>query len=518
MSILSVRDLGFAYPGKPDLFTSVSFEIGPADRIGLVGFNGTGKTTLLQILAGRLQATTGSINRRRGLTVHLMDQATSAFKDVQLFEFVLMARPRLASLRARLVHPDVADLDRGALEDEYRWIGGHQAESEIERILRDLRFSNEELSLNLGSLSIGQAEKAALARAVFSPDDVLLLDEPTNHLDIDSREWLETYLATLAIPVVIASHDRVLLDTTTTRTIEIARGQVTVFEGNYSFYHASRCLLDRQRTIDYEAQQRRIATANASAAKRANLAHRVSSAPSHVRTGRDHYGRKAGKVARTSRLLRERVNREQPQSKPWEEQSIPDVDFSQIPRSSEIVLSALDIAKRYNDKVLYTNLSFTLIRGMHMGLIGPNGCGKSTLLRIILGLEALDSGTIQIGANVRMGYYSQEGEDLDQDKSALDLCGSNTAARTLLGCLRLSREKTTLPVSFLSTGERCKVALTRLLLSGTNFLLLDEPTNHLEIEALEAFESALHRFPGAVLLATHDRRFLNATTTTAIRL
>jgi len=222
-------------------------------------------------------------------------------------------------------------------------------------------------------------------------------------------------------------------------------------------------------------------------------------------------------VARTARLLKERVVREPEAAKPFEEAPIPRLDFSTVRRSGDIALRVEGLAKSYGAKHLFSELSFHLARGERVALAGPNGSGKTTLLRILVGLEEADAGRIQFGANVEVGYYAQEGENLDAARTPLEICGGHTLSRTLLACLKLGRDRVTEPVASLSAGERSKVALARLLLGGANLLLLDEPTNHLEIEAQEAVEQTLAQFPGTVLVVSHDRRFLEAIASRTIK-
>jgi len=230
------------------------------------------------------------------------------------------------------------------------------------------------------------------------------------------------------------------------------------------------------------------------------------------RPNKDFYGRKAKKVARTARILRERVEREPEAAKPWEEQPIPTLDFPNVARTGDIALRVEGLSKAYGEKRLFSGLSFAIGRGERWALLGPNGTGKTTLLRILLGLESADEGTFAFGARVKVGYFAQEGENMDLAKSAVEVClgvyNDDTWVRTILGCLRLRGEETTRSVGSMSVGERSKVAMARLLLSGANVLLLDEPTNHLDIEARQAVEATLMQFPGTILFVSHDRYFI----------
>jgi ATP-binding cassette subfamily F protein 3 len=512
MSLLSVAELAFRYPSTIELFHGATFSINPGDRLAVVGPNGAGKSTLLRILAGDLEPSAGAISRRRGLRVARLSQQPDDTPGLTLFDYVFDARPAPAVLRRRLAVLESrlgdAAVEYAEVVADYQATGGYAAEAEIERILDGLGFASLERALPLARLSGGQRTRAALARTLFADADLLLLDEPTNHLDLAAREWLEQQLANRRAACVLVSHDRFLLRRVATRVFEIERGRVAVFEGGYDDYRARRALLERQASTDYEAALRRKAAAEQAARRRSQLASRVAAPPAGIRSGHDFYRRKAAKVARTARILGERAAREQAIPKPWQEQPIPALDFGIVRRSGDTALVALGLSRAYPGKTLFAGLSFHLARGDRLAVTGPNGAGKSTLLRILHGLEPPDTGHVRIGANVQRAYFAQDAGHLPIDSNALDICGAGTLSRTLLGCLKLRPDRMTEPVRMLSAGERAKVALVRLLVSGANLLLLDEPTNHLEIEAQEALEQALVQFPGTVAVVSHDRGFL----------
>lgn len=510
MSLLNVSGLSFRYPSTIELFREATFAIDNGDRLAVVGANGAGKSTLLRILAGELEPGEGTIARRKNLRIAYADQAGAAGPGA-LFDYVFTARPHLAHMRTRLLAPDrESPCGYAELVNEYEAAGGYAAEAATQRILAGLGFAPAEWELAPSSLSGGQRTRAGLARALHSDAELLLLDEPTNHLDIAAREWLEDQLAARAGACVLVSHDRTLLRRTATCVLEIERGRVTVFEGGYDDYRARRALLNRQAWDDYEAFERRQAAAEQAAERRSRLAVRVASTPDGVRGGKDHYARKAAKVARTSRLLRERAARGPAAPKPWEEDPIPPLDFASVRRSGDIALSATGLSKSYPGKPLFTNVTFHLARGERLAIVGPNGSGKTTLLRLLLGLERPDSGAVRFGAHVTPGYYAQDAENLDRAATPLEICGAGALSRTLFGCLKLRPDRVEQPLGQASAGERAKVALVRLLVSGANLLLLDEPTNHLEIEAQEALEKTLAQYPGSIVLVSHDRSFLDA--------
>ena len=510
MSLLNVFGLSFRYPSTSELFRDATFAIEPGDCVAIVGANGAGKSTLLRILAGELEPGAGTIARRKDLRVAYAGQQGAAGGS-SLFDYVFSARPHLAGLRARLLCPQrESPCDYAELVNEYEAAGGHAAEAHTERILGGLGFAPPEWELPPANLSGGQRTRAGLARALQAEADLLLLDEPTNHLDVSAREWLEEQLAARSGACALVSHDRTLLRKVATRVLDIERGRVKVYEGGYDEYRALRALAERQAWENYQAFQRRKAAAEQAAERRSRLAQQVATAPPGVRAGRDFYGRKAAKVARTARLLRERTERQAEAPKPWEEQPMPVFEFERVRRSGDIALEVTRLAKSYPGKRLFEGITFHLARGERLAITGPNGSGKTTLLRVLLGLEPADAGTVQFGAHVATGYYAQDAELLNPEATPAETCGSGTLARTLLACLKVRPDRVDRPLREASAGERAKLALVRLLVSGANLLVLDEPTNHFEIEAQEALERALVQYPGTVVLVSHDRSFLEA--------
>jgi ATPase subunit of ABC transporter with duplicated ATPase domains len=342
------------------------------------------------------------------------------------------------------------------------------------------------------------------------PSDLLILDEPTNHLDVAAREWLEMHLQSRNTACVLSSHDRMLLSKFATRIVEIERGRVTVFEGGYEEYREARSLLDRHAWQAYDAFERRRVAVEGAAERREHLARRVAMAPEGARGSKDFYRRKAAKVARTGRILRERVSEDHRVEKPWEEQPIDGLSFERVQWSGDVVVSAQGLAKAYGQRILFRNLSFVVRRGERLVIRGSNGSGKTTLLNIIQGKEQPDSGSVRLGEKTQLASLDQAPAGLELERSPLQICGTETQARTLLACLKLPADRLNRPLVELSGGERTKVALARILNSSANLLLLDEPTNHLEIEAQEALEQALQRYPGTLIAVSHDRSFVQA--------
>ncbi len=507
MSLLNAAGLSFAYPGAAPLFADASFEINPGDKIGLAGPNGAGKSTLLSVLAG-LPGATGAIARRRGLTVARLEQIEPA--RTALRQRMFDARPELAALAARIA---AGDLDAYPAYEER---GGWQFEVELERVLTGLRFPDPDVSL--AALSSGERVRAGLARCLLAGADLYLLDEPANHLDAECRAWLEEFLIASPAAFVIVAHDRVLLDRATTRTFWIERGEFRAYGGNYSFALEARGQEQRQAWEAYEGQQRRIAAAERAAQRRDELAATMMVAPPGARHSKDFYARKAAKVARTGRILRERREHEEEAAKPWEATPMPVLDFANVPRCPDLAMRVRGLTKRYGSRTVLENFAGEVRRGERIALRGENGSGKSTLLKILAGALVPDAGTVDRGPGVRAGYFAQEAEDLDPRLSALEICGPSTLARTLLACWRMPAALIGRPVGTLSGGERAKVALARLLVRETNLLLLDEPTNHLEMEAIEALLGTLEQFPGPMVFVSHDRRMIERLATREWRL
>jgi ATP-binding cassette subfamily F protein 3 len=515
MSLLGVCQAGFAWSCGSNIFEDASFSINPGDRMAIVGANGAGKSTLLRLLSGEQIPTSGEIVRRRPLITAVAGLDASSASTTTLFDFVFGAlksltllRDILRQLEAKLSDPNSA-CEYSARINEYEESGGYAAEARIAAILDGIGFRDEDLDRRIETLSGGERTRAGLAHALSMESDLLILDEPTNHLDIAAREWLGNHLQARQNATVLTSHDRELLSRFADRIIEIERGRVRLFEGGYAEYRESRALLDRQAWDAWSAFERRRQVVEQAADRRDKLARRVETTPEDgSAAATPFYKRKAGKVARTARILRERVSDEKRVDKPWEEQPIDRLSFEGVPRGGDIVVSAQGLEKAYGGRTLFRDLSFTVGRGDRLVIRGGNGSGKTTLLNLILGRTQPDSGSIRFGAGGRIASVDQQPDGVELELSPLEICGAGTNARTLLACLRLRPENLNRPLRELSGGERTKVALARVLNNGANLLLLDEPTNHLEIEAQEALEAALLQYPGALILVSHDRSFL----------
>ena len=382
-----------------------------------------------------------------------------------------------------------------------------QCEGSITRH-RGLRIALAEQDSRIEGQSGGEHSREQLSRVFTADADLLILDEPTNHLDLQTREWLEDKLSRLRPAILAASHDRAFLAAFANRVIEIERGSVQVYNTGYLEYREMKRKRAAQTWAAYEGYERRRTAVETAARKREQLSAKVARPPAGERGDNDFYARKAAKVARTARILRERLSgRDAAIDKPWEEQEIGRLTFEHVRRSGDVVLQVEDLAM----PGLFDGLSFHLRRGERLAITGCNGSGKTTLLRILAGGTTAHAGTVRFGSHVETASIEQvlEGQ-LDFRQSPLEICGTGTAARTLLGCLKVPASCLNRPLHSLSGGERTKVAMARILNSTANLLLLDEPTNHLEIEAQEALEEALRQYPGTVIAVSHDRAFLEA--------
>ncbi|MBI4553454.1 MAG: ABC-F type ribosomal protection protein [Candidatus Latescibacteria bacterium] len=532
MPIIRAQTVAVRLDGQvDDLFRDVSFEINPRDRVGLIGPNGCGKTTLLRVLAGELHPASGDVIRPKSWNApgYLRQQSTSA-RDWPVLDEVLSAFPGVADLKGRLVRLEAqmrtlsgAALDRTVIEygevlDTFHRERGYEIEREAVEALLGLGFTAEVLSLPVGHLSSGQRTRAELARLLIQPSDLLLLDEPTNHLDIDGQDWLERYLERYAGAVVIVSHDRYFLDRTVSRILELRRGRLREYTGNYTFYAGQRRLEEERAWEEYERAGKEEKRLRAALTERRRVARKVQGKPksrTYDPKQADFYAHKAAKVMKRAKVLERRVElqiEQQQQTKPFIEKQTA-LSFPSVTATSGVVVHATGLTKGFGQKILFADAAFYITGGQRVAVIGRNGAGKTTLLRVLLGHLPPDTGEVRFGRRVQVGYYGQEQEGLNTDRTILEEAMSagsvdETWARTVLGALLLRRDKVHDRVRTLSLGEKGRVMLAKLLLSGANCLVLDEPTNHLDIDAREAVEGALAEYPGTVLFVSHDRRLI----------
>ncbi len=504
MSILAAFGLKKTYVTRT-LFEGVSFELGPRDKVGLVGVNGCGKTTLFKLLTGEETPDDGSVSVNRetrlGATQQSVDGLTDTVYDATLavFDSLLKMERELDTINARIAAGE-SGLDslvkrQGVLRERYEFEGGLTYKSRTRSTLLGLGFTEAELSKELSSMSGGQRNKAQLARLLLGGANLLLLDEPTNHLDIDSIAWLEDYLRAYNGAFIVISHDRYFLDRVTNRTFELKNARLTVSEGNYTRHlELQQSEQEAVRRVYYRTQK--------------EIRRLEGVVEQQRRWGQEHnFITAASKLKQIDRLKAALVA-------PEKEPEGIRFHFTAREAGGNEVLVCEDLAKSY-EKRIFENASFLVRKGERAFLLGPNGCGKTTLLRIIMGREQADKGATRLGAHVKAGYYEQTMRSLHDENTVLGEIWdeyprlSQTEVRSALAAFLFRGDDVNKTVSMLSGGEKARVQLLKLMLSSSNLLLLDEPTNHLDIASREALEDALTDYDGTMLVVTHDRYLVN---------
>jgi len=518
---LQVKSVTYGFEGQPEpVFEDVSFELSGREKIGLIGPNGCGKTTLLRIVFGEILPFKGQVIRpKRGVSIGFLRQTPIQSSPFTLLDEVKGAFPRLLTLKREMEtlegSTEASALRRyGQLQEEFEAMGGYWLENRMQSVLYGLGFGEYDLNTPYDLLSSGQKSKAQLAKLLLKEPELLLIDEPTNHLDIRALEWLEGWLSSYKRAVLVVSHDRFFLDRIVDKILELNRKSLKIYSGNYSFYHRQKELEERKTWEEYEKQRRRVKKMRREASQRKVWAKRREKDRIGGGGAKGYITHRAAKMAKRAKAVERRMQHlleRKKVEKPWVEKKIK-IDFDLPQSSGELICEVEDLTKSYGEKRLFSGLNFSLRNGENLAVIGPNGSGKTTLFKLILGLEDADRGRIRLGDRVRIGYYPQEREVLNPEHTVLqEVLGGGvdqTFARTILGCLKFRKDRAYERVGELSLGEMGKVAIARLLLSRCNLLILDEPTNHLDIEARMAVEEALLQFPGTILFTSHDRYFL----------
>ncbi len=508
--MLQIKGLGKAFRGDW-LFRSLDFQINDRDRIGLVGDNGTGKSTLMKMLAGLLAQDEGEIIGSRELSFGYLPQDGLFVRGRSVFEEALSVFEELHGLEqeCRRLEHELADLPQSspdyermterysALTQQFQLRGGYALESKVGAVLNGLGFAQGDWSRQCSEFSGGWQMRIALARLLLQQPSLLLLDEPTNHLDLESRNWLEEYLQEYPHALVLVSHDRYFLDATIQRVLEIRNRAVHLYKGNYQDFLRQREERMAQLVAAYEAQQQEIA---------------------RIKVFADKFRYKATKAAQVQSRLKdlERMGRIElpPQTKPIH------FRFPEGPRTGRVVLELEDVTAGYGETAVFRNLNLILEKGDRIALVGPNGAGKSTLMKILAGRLPLTSGERREGHNVIVSFFSQDQDDLLTSgktvwQEVYEIAPNHIVPqlRSLLGCFLFSGDSVEKPGSVLSGGERSRLVLCKLLLSPANCLLLDEPTNHLDIRSKDILMDSLQEYGGTLVFVSHDRYFLDGLAT-----
>jgi ATPase subunit of ABC transporter with duplicated ATPase domains len=507
--MLDVADLTIDL-GHRVLVRDASFRVGPGEKVGLVGPNGAGKTTLLRVVAGDLRPASGTVSRPEHYGWLRQDvQARPEEAHEVALDHLLSGREtaeladELEAARVRIEETDGVRRDRAVrtfarLEERFRVLGGYRSEAEARRIAAGVGLGDDALARRVGTLSGGQRRRLELARLLYAGGELLVLDEPTNHLDVDAKAWVMGFLRTTDCAVLVVSHDIGLLDDAIDRVVAIEGGRVDVYRGTYTRFLEQRAAREAQRAKEVRLYTDRVT--------------RLKTTAERFRHGNENVARKAKAIDK--RL--EQMARSAPVELAPRRRRV-NVRFPDPPRPGDLVLVADDLAKAYDATRVFDDVSFTVGRGETFLVLGLNGAGKTTLLRILAGVIDADSGTFRLGANVELGFYAQEHEDIHDGVSVLDHMRERGARnggttdrdlRAILGHFGLTGDVAFQDAATLSGGEKTKLALARLVVGHANLLLLDEPTNNLDPQSREAVLAALQHYKGTTVLVSHDTEFV----------
>jgi ATPase subunit of ABC transporter with duplicated ATPase domains len=491
--------------GRQVLFVDTSFQLNPGEKVGLVGPNGSGKTTMFRMIAGEEVPDDGEVSVPKKLTIGYFRQDVDEMSGRSVLDEAIAGSGRLG-----LLHHELEDLQNalsdparademdtilarfGEVQEEYDHLGGYALESRTRETLHGLGFDDARIDGDVGELSGGWKMRVAMARVLLGEPEVLLMDEPTNHLDIESIIWLETFLKSRQGALLMTSHDREFMNRIVTKIAEIDGGEITTYSGNYDFYERERALREANREAAYARQQ-------AMLAKEQRFIERFAA-----------HAAKAAQVQSRVKALEKIEKIELPKKR-----HVVTFDFREPPRSGDQVATLEGVTKIYGRRVVHDGLTLTIRRGERWAVMGMNGAGKSTLLKMVAGVLAPDDGLVTLGASVKMGYFAQQALDLlDPDLTIWQQLQADFphesigALRNLAGAFEFSGEDVDKKIRALSGGEKTRLVIARMLLNPPNFLVLDEPTNHLDLATKEMLLASLGGFSGTMLFVSHDRAFL----------
>ena len=491
------------------IFENLDFHIQEGEKVGLVGPNGTGKSTLFRCITGEDSFDEGQLQMSARHSMGYMEQMPEFAPNftlldavMEMFNDIFAMRDQLRQLELEMGGVEGDALEKlleeySALTHRYEDLGGFSCESRAKGIIKGLGFTDADFSREIACFSGGEKTRASLARLLVREPDLLLLDEPTNHLDLEALDWLETYLRNYRGAVLVISHDRYFLDQVTTRTMELNHHALKSYGGNYSRYLVLKAEQEMAQMRAYEKQQAEIA-----------------------RTEEYIRKYKAGIKSKQARGREKQLSRLERLEGVQSDKSML-LHMHEVSGTGEVVLEIRDLAMAYPDKVLFSGFTDTIYKGEKVGLIGGNGVGKSTILKIIIGHLQPTGGTVHLGARVKMAYYDQEHRQLNPDNKIIDEIVYQydvtlREARDLLAQVMFFGEDVEKRIGDLSGGEKARVALLKIILDKPNFLIMDEPTNHLDISSKEIVEQFLEEFPGTVFMVSHDRYLLDAICTRTI--
>ena len=506
--MISLDNLTVSYGGWT-LFDNISFLINPKDRIGLVGKNGAGKTTLLRIITGEQQPTTGAVTLNGDCTIGylpqtmrvadtttLVEETAKAFEEVLRLEAEIEALTREIAERTDYESPEYEQLLHrlNDAQDHYHILGGETRDADIEKTLLGLGFKRSDFGRATSECSGGWRMRIELAKLLLRRPSIFLLDEPTNHLDIESIQWLEDYLKNYNGAVLLISHDRAFLDNVTNRTVELSLGKITDYRVSYSKYVVLRAERRAQQMAAYENQQRMIE-------KTEEFIEKFRYKPT-----------KSNQVQSRIKQL-ERLDRLEIEE---EDLATLNIKFPPAPRSGQIVAEINEAGMSFGDKHVFSGANFVIEKGDKIALVGRNGEGKTTLARMLIGQLTPTEGSIRLGANVNIGYYAQNQDDLmDGEFTVYDTLDRvavgdiRTRLRDILGAFLFRGEDIDKKVKVLSGGERARLSMARMMLEPRNLLVLDEPTNHMDMRSKDILKNAIMKYDGTVVVVSHDREFLD---------
>jgi len=506
MSLLSCQNLCISFAQR-DILINATFDIAKGDKIGLIGSNGCGKTTLLKAISGVLEPSDGKVIKASATSIGFVEQHACQGSELSVYDELLTVFSRLCEIEKELeeVNRKIDMTDgkvsqyielQAALTEEYQNKGGLTYKNRAHSCLMGLGFTAEEEKLPVASLSGGQRTKLSLGKLLLSEPDLMLLDEPTNHLDIKSVEWLEDFIGKFTGTLIIVSHDRYFLDKTTSRTLEITGRKLCQGKGGYSVYMKTKELRLETEKREYEKAQIEI--------KRIE---KMIEQQKQFNQERNYIT-----IASKEKQI-ERIKASMPELPPCEKTV--KLRFSECVRAGDEVLIADNLTKSYDGKTLFSGVGMKIFRGEKVFILGPNGCGKTTLLGLIMNKIPKDDGLSRFGHNVNVGYFEQTQKALMSEKTVLQELYDRFPTKTVpelrgyLGAFNFRNDDIEKLMKDLSGGERARVALLILILKKPNFLILDEPTNHLDFASREVLEEALSEYDGTVLCVSHDRYFVN---------